>query len=202
VTAELAKIAVDRKREGWQIAPIGNAATRMAFLNALADRGSWVHVAGHGSSNIDYLGRSGLWLKADDGDERTGLVSGIDIAQRRIVADTVVLNACALGNSASVAQSASTGFAEAVLISGAHQVVAALWPIDDVAAARWAAEFYADLPRQPSSEDVADATRRAMLSVRELSASAPLRSYGHPKYWAAQVHLLRLDTAAAIPPEH
>jgi tetratricopeptide (TPR) repeat protein len=182
---ELVDVERERRKAGWRIG--GNdPPTRAAVLSALADSGSWVHVAGHGSSMTEYLGRSGVWLSAQQQAGDPELLSWMDVVEQGVRADVVVLNACALGESPTTSLSASTGFADATLRAGADQVVAALWPIDDTAAALWASTFYARLPARPSRDQVADALRAAMLRLRET------RVFRHPRYWASLVQLARM----------
>jgi CHAT domain-containing protein len=187
---ELSIIVDERRQHGWRVAAADDA-TRASVLAALADPGGWIHIAAHGTSNTEYLGRSGVWLGAAHLNEMPDLLSWMDIVEHGIRADVVVLNACALGSSPATSLSASTGFAETTLRAGAHDVVAALWPINDTAASLWASSFYAHLPAQPATADIADAVRAAMLRLRDT------RAFRHPRYWASLVHLARVELPAA-----
>jgi CHAT domain-containing protein len=156
----------------------------------LADRGGWVHIAGHGSTSAEYLGRSGLWLTDIENSGKPDLLSWMDVIEQGIRADVVVLNACALASSPTTSLSASTGFAEATLRAGANDVVAALWPINDTAASLWASTFYTQLSAHPTTEEIDDALRASMLRLRDT------RAFRHPRYWASLVHLARIDLPA------
>ena len=186
---ELASIERQRRERGWRVLASDDP-DRAAVLAAVGDAGSWVHVAGHGSSMAEYLGRSGIWLgNAQSGG--TELLSWMDVVEHGARAGVVVLNACALGSSPATSLSASSGFAEATLRAGANDVVAALWPINDTAASLWATMFYSRLPARPTREDIADALQQSMQRLRDS------RTWRHPKYWASLVHLTRIDPAEA-----
>lgn len=188
-SGELASIERQRRERGWRVLASEDP-QRADVLAALGDSGSWVHVAGHGSSMAEYLGRSGIWL-GDAQSTGTELLSWMDVVERGARADVVVLNACALGSTPATSLSASSGFAEATLHAGANDVVAALWPINDTAASLWATTFYSRLPARPAREDIADALQESMRRLRDS------RTWRHPKYWASLVHLTRVDPAEA-----
>jgi hypothetical protein len=172
-------------------------ATRSVLLDALGTPGAWLHVAAHGVSRAQFIGRSGLWLARPDG---TGgdFVGTFEVDLAPVRTDLVVLNACQLGASAGDALGASAGFAEALVRDGARDVVAALWPVSDAAAYRWAQAFYSDLPADAGSGAIAQAQRRAAAGLREQ------RLFRHPAYWAAQTHFSRMDLSpmrdAVAPP--
>jgi hypothetical protein len=187
--SESSVVAGSGQRLGWRLAAPA-ASTRSAVLAALDDPGSWVHIAAHGSASIEYLGRSGIWLSGTDASGGADLLSWMDVVEQGIQARTVILNACALASTPMTSLSASTGFAEATLRSGADEVVAALWPINDTAASLWASTFYAHLPAQPSSAEIAEALRTSMLRLRDS------RAFRHPRYWASLVHLARIGLPA------
>lgn len=98
----------------------------------------------------------------------------------RIGSQLVFLSGCETG----VGTAWSTDFArgddfatlaQAFLYSGAHEVVATLWRLDDEAAAVFASKFYRNLKQMPP----ADALAAAQTEVRR---DARLRA---PYYWAA-----------------
>jgi len=194
VVGELAAVASERRRYGWTV-NLSEAADRAAVLKALVTPGGWVHVASHGSSSAGYLGRSGIWLGGIQGAGAPDLLSWMDVVENGVGADVVVLNACALASTPQANLSAATSFADAVLRAGAGDVVAALWPVNDTAAYLWSSSFYAHLPMTPSSDDIAEALRQAMLRLRDT------RAYRHPKYWASLVHLARMPLELlSVPP--
>jgi len=171
---------------------VGNP-TRHAVLEALADSGAWVHIAAHGSHQAGYIGRSGIWLSSTGPNQMPEILSWIEVLDRGVRADLVVLNACAMAASSKSSISASVGFAEAVVRAGADNVVAALWPVSDTASSQWVTEFYQQLgTSQPTSFEIANAVRQA---ARRLRAS---RMFRHPSHWASLVHLTNLTFAGSV----
>ena len=186
---ELSNIERQRRQRGWRVYKDDHP-SRVSVLSALGDGGSWVHVAGHGSSMTEYLGRSGIWLTNAEQRDEPELLSWMDVVEHGVRSDVVVLNACALAGSAATSLSASGGFADATLRAGANQVLAALWSIDDTAAWLWSSTFYAHLSAHPDRDEIADALRASMLRLRDT------RAFRHPRYWASLVHLARIDLPA------
>lgn len=155
---------------------------------------AWVHVAAHGTAQPSRIGYAGLWLDPEQPDSTPQFLSWIDILDRGISADLVVLNACQLGDSGD-AINGNLSFASATSQAGAKQVVASLWPVSDAASAIWVPAFYSALTADPK-HDAAEALRAAQLKLRES------RAFRHPFYWAgmqAFTHLpiLPAPTAAS-----
>jgi CHAT domain-containing protein len=115
-------------------------------------------------------------------------LSWIDIADRGVRADLVVLNACELGDGGK-AVDGNFSFASAISQAGARQVVASLWPISDTASAVWVPAFYTVLTAD-SNHNVAQALRAAQRKLRES------RMFRHPFYWAGLQTFVRMP----IPP--
>src|SRR5262249_58991567 len=100
----------------------------------------------------------------------------IDVLDKGVRSDLVVLDACQTGDSGT-AVNGNLSFADAVSRAGARRVVAVMWPVSDAAAAIWVPAFYTALAAD-ESHDTADALRSAQQRLR---AS---RSFSHPFYWA------------------
>ncbi len=193
----------------------GAQATREAVLTALDDPGAWVHVAAHGTAQPHRIGYAGLWLAPSPAENVTAtnpptqiapaenqtqlltqnaaplpaFLSWLDILERGVRADLVVLNACQLGDSG-MAINGNRSFADAVSRAGARQVVAAAWPVSDAAAALWVPEFYTALAADPE-HNAANALHAAQLRLR---AS---RAFAHPFFWAGMQATTRLGLSAA-----
>lgn len=160
-------------------------ATREAVLSALDEPGAWVHIAAHGTAQPQRIGYAGLWLEPSGEDKTPAFLSWLDILDRGVRADLVVLNACQLGDSGN-AINGNLSFAAAVSRAGARQVVAALWPVSDSAAALWVPTFYSALVADPE-HNAAAALRAAQLRLR---AS---RAFTHPFFWAGMQATSRLS---------
>jgi CHAT domain-containing protein len=162
----------------------GTSFNRENLRAALAAADAWVHVAAHGMTRSDLVGQSGLVLAPSDGGKVPTFISWFEIAESRITAPLVVLNACDLGAPSRDARTPETAFAMALAAAGAPNTVAAMWPVSDSAASVWVPAFYGTMTRE---RDPAVAVREAQLQLRAG------RAYRHPYYWAALVHLTQLE---------
>lgn len=153
--------------------------TEQGLLQALAEPGSWVHVAGHGVVQPGMQGMAGLWSSSGP-DEPRAFISWLAIVGQRLPAALVVLNACHLGDGGRVGDASAASFAATLAAGGAAEVVAAMWPVSDAAAAVWVPAFYGALAG--SAGDAAEALRVAQRALRDS------RAFRHPWYWASLVH--------------
>lgn len=176
---------------GWIGEALPEADRRDAVLDlpglrqALSVAGSWVHVAGHGRSRGGLQGHSGLWVEANDASDRPSFISWIDLVGERLEAQLLVLNACDLAATGAGVVSRASSFGVALHAAGVEDVVAALWPVSDSAAALWVPAFYQELARQRSSGRY-DPAAAVTAAQRRLRAS---RMFRHPFYWASMVHV-------------
>jgi CHAT domain-containing protein len=162
---------------------VGGAATEPLLRDALRNS-AIVHVASHGALNVESPMFSSLKLATsrsaaqrgdDNGRLETYEVLSLDIRSR-----LVFLSGCetALGPAWSTSYRHGDDYAtlaQAFLFSGARNVVATLWPINDRGAAEFARAFYEALASSKPSDALASA-QRAFISNP---------SYALPYYWAA-----------------
>ena len=165
---------------------MGQSATRGAFQDLLQTPGLWLHVAAHGRADPGVLGNAGLWLANADGPD-VDFLSWLELGNLRTQAELLVLNACQSATGAQPSRQANVSFALAMSASGANHVVAALWPVSDVASGTWIPAFYRHLALSNQANTSAAALRQAQLSLYH----SP--HYRHPFYWASLVHFQRLD---------
>lgn len=158
--------------------------TREHLFDAFAVPGSWVHIAAHGSNSPRLQRYSGLWLEPSAGSKAPALVSWLELAERGVQSDLVLLSSCSLGGDPERGRSSAASFAAATSAAGARHVVAALWPVSDIAASQFSQAFYAELTSNPPL----DPARAVAAAQRRLSKVAQLR---HPYYWSLFVHLQR-----------
>lgn len=157
------------------------SARRENVIEALAERGAWVHVSAHGSPSPGLLLGSGLWLDATAEHAAPEFLSSLDILARGAAAELVVLNACQLAATGKASAHTSMDFATAISRAGVRHVIAARHPVSDTASTLWVPAFYADL--RHGSASPAD----ALLAARKrLMAS---RAFRHPFHWAGWVHI-------------
>jgi CHAT domain-containing protein len=163
---------------------LGRAATEGTLRSALAGS-AVVHVATHGV----YDGRSpmfsGIRLVAPQTSARgedDGRLETHEVLTLRIASQLVFLSGCetALGPSWSSSFERNEDYAtlaQAFLFSGARNVVATLWRVEDRSAATFSEQFYRALPTASPSVALAATQRQFIRSGR----------YRHPYYWAAYV---------------
>jgi CHAT domain-containing protein len=97
-----------------------------------------------------------------------------DIARTGLRANVVVLSGCATGDGGKLRGEGVLGLTYGFLANGSRSVVAALWPIEDAATARFMDEFYR---AYRASGRAADALRTAQLRSRGVTTSAVWSSF-------------------------
>jgi len=161
----------------------GLAANRATLQNLLQTPGAWLHVAAHGRADPGVLGNAGVWLADPTSKENASdFLSWLELGNLRTQAELLILNACQSGTGAVPSRQANISFALALSVGGAKHVVAALWPVSDVASKTWIPEFYQGLGLQASAQNSAAGLRQAQLVMYR----SP--HYRHPFYWASLVH--------------
>jgi CHAT domain-containing protein len=162
---------------------VGNAATEPLLRDALLNS-AIVHVASHGALNVENPMFSSLRLatppSADQRADDNGRLETYEVLSLDIRSRLVFLSGCetALGPAWSTTYSHGDDYAtlaQAFLFSGARNVVATLWPINDRGAADFARAFYEALASSAPSVALAVAQRAFINNP----------SYAAPYYWAA-----------------
>lgn len=141
VRAEVA--AVGRQLPGARVL-LGSAARRSA-LRRFGRGASVVHIASHAIFRGDNPILSGIEL-AD------GRLTFYDLFDLRLGADLVVLSGCETGAYDVLEGDEVLGLARGFLYAGTASLVASLWPVDDVAVARFMESFYSFLERSGPRE--------------------------------------------------
>ncbi len=154
--SEAAHVAQALQQSGLEVLRLdGSLATHSAIAAALADaRTSFAHYAGHARfAGLDGQS-SGLLLAG----EATLLVTDVLSAQR--VPSRLVLSGCETARSTG-GPAEGLGIAQAFLLAGASEVIAARRPVDDATTAQLMRALYAGDP----GESLSQALRRAQLEV-------------------------------------
>lgn len=136
-----------------------------------------LHFATHAVTRKDSPEQSALYLSeyGPDGALRTDArLTASDIARTGLRANVVVLSGCATGDGGKLRGEGVLGLTYGFLANGSRSVVAALWPIEDAATARFMDEFYR---AYRESGRAADALRTAQLRTRDVSAPAVWSSF-------------------------
>ena len=156
----------------------GPFATKEAVLAGLV-KADCIHVATHRVAYPAFSGRSALLFStADDCDVshavEASLLTENEIEELNLSgARLVVLSACESAAAEDEAASESMGLAGAFLEAGAQTVIATVWPIEDMAARRFATAFYREL-------DAGKADPGAALQAVQRKIIQGNRSNGNP----------------------
>jgi CHAT domain-containing protein len=156
---------------------IGASATERAF-RAFAPEQGIVHLATYGVLNKHNPLFSHVELRAGGGED--GRLEVHEVFGLTLRARLLVLSACQTGLGAGALGDVPpgddwVGLVQAFLFSGASNVLATLWPVEDIATARLMERFYTELAAGRSeSEALAEAQRGAERG----------RGTAHPFYWA------------------
>jgi tetratricopeptide (TPR) repeat protein len=151
---------------------LGDAANRASVLDALASARLF-HFAGHGELAPDQPWDARVRLAG----EQSFTLSDLFLVPHR--ADLVVLNGCSTGKRLAMGRHERVGLPEAFLVAGAHAVLATGDDVDDTAARRFIARFYAAGPQRDPGAAYRRATeaahREGDLSWREFRLFATAR---------------------------
>jgi len=156
--------------------------TAEGVLQALSGY-SIAHFACHGVSSINPADSHLLLLKAptlDDGLEEVDELRVKDIAGLKLpIARLAYLSACSTANStATELVDEVTHIVSSFHIAGFINVIGTLWPAQDEACQKIAADFYSTLSK---TDNVAVSYRHAILGLMEQKPSQPM-------YWAPFIH--------------
>jgi CHAT domain-containing protein len=140
-----------------------------------------LHFATHGVIDSTTPPLSGLMLSrvSERGIPQEGFLGLRDIYNLRLGADLVVLSGCETALGKQVRSEGLVGLTQAFLYTGARQVIASLWRIEDRATAELMSRFYRGLTIEGRSP--AAALRLAQLAVQED------KRWRSPFYWGGFV---------------
>jgi CHAT domain-containing protein/Tfp pilus assembly protein PilF len=181
------------RREAEAIAAVAPAGRSLVALDFRASRETAlspelaryriVHFATHGRIDSGTPALSGLILSRVNaaGAPREGFLGLRDIYNLRLGADLVVLSGCETALGREVRGEGLVGLTQGFLYTGARQVVASLWRVEDRATAELMSRFYRGLLLEERSP--AAALRAAQLAVRQD------RRWRSPYYWSGFVVL-------------
>jgi CHAT domain-containing protein len=122
-----------------------------------------IHFATHGLADIRQPLASLLLLPAVDAQGNPTYLTAGQVQEWRGDANLVYLSACETAVGPARFASGMPGLQRAFLRAGAHGVIATLWPVDDVYASQFAADFYRRYTRGVSAAQALSETQRAWL---------------------------------------
>ena len=155
----------------------GKQATPQAFLRSNAGRFTYVHFVTHGIASVTQPLDSAVILSRD-GDSYK--LYARDIIHQPLKANLVTISACEGASGRAYSGEGLVGLSWAFLRAGAHNVVGALWEVNDSAAPQIMDTFYSEISR---GKDPAEALRTAKLGL--LKNKDPEIVFRKPYYWAA-----------------
>jgi CHAT domain-containing protein/Tfp pilus assembly protein PilF len=151
------------------------AAIPNAYLNSKPEKFAYIHFVAHGvASRLSPLD-SAIVLSNDSAASDSFKLYARDIVTHPLHADLVTISACYSAGGRAYSGEGLVGLSWAFLRAGAHNVVAALWQVTDVATEPLMAKFYDELENGVSPEV---ALRDAKLSLLRGSV------FRNPYYWA------------------
>ena len=154
----------------------GKQATPEAFLSSHPERYAYLHFVTHGTASITRPLDSAVIL-SKSGDSYK--LYARDILQHPLSADLVTISACEGAGGRAYSGEGLIGLSWAFLRAGAHNVVGALWEVNDSAAPQIMDIFYSEMSK---GKDPASALRTAKLAL--LHSQDPEIVFKKPFYWA------------------
>ncbi|HEX6462797.1 MAG TPA: CHAT domain-containing tetratricopeptide repeat protein [Vicinamibacterales bacterium] len=155
---------------------VGAAATPTAYANAHPGEFSFIHFVAHGvASRASPL--DSVIVLSENG--RPAYVYARDIIQTPLNARLVTISACESAGTRTYSGEGLVGLSWAFLRAGAHEVVGALWLVDDASTAQLMESLYEQIGK---GQTPADAMRSAKLTMLNSGSI-----YRKPFYWAAFV---------------
>jgi CHAT domain-containing protein len=155
----------------------GFDATSTRVLQLAPENLGVLHFATHALARRDFPEQSALYLSeyaADGSRLDDSRLTASQIARSGLHADVVVLSGCATGDGGALRGEGVLGLTYGFLSNGSRSVVAALWPIEDAATARFMSEFYR---AYRSSGRAADALRTAQMHMRHSAKASVWSSF-------------------------
>jgi CHAT domain-containing protein len=151
-------------------------ATKSAFKQAVSES-SILHVASHGSINLENPFESALILRKTDKDD--GKLTVNEIIDYKIPSSLVVLSACDTSNGQIFGGEGLLSLAWAFLVGGAKEVVGAQWKINDIQSKKMMVDFHKELKKSGNPIYALQQSQK-----KALQNTAP---FNHPYYWSGFV---------------
>jgi CHAT domain-containing protein len=152
----------------------GTQATPDAYKSARPDTRGYIHFVAHGIATRQRPLDSAVVL-APTGDSYK--LYARDIIKEKLHARLVTISSCHGAGTRAYTGEGLVGLAWAFLHAGAHQVIAALWEVNDNATPKLMDDLYSNIR---AGQDPATALRNAKLKLVHTKSSA----FRQPRYWA------------------
>jgi CHAT domain-containing protein len=153
----------------------GKDATPRAYRDSAPGRYRFLHLDTHGvASDLSPLDSA---IILSPGADNSYKIYAREIKDIPLQADLVTISACYGSGTRWYQGEGLVGLTWAFLRAGAHQVVGALWEVDDASSPQLMDDFYGELTQGKSA---AEALRDAKLKMLHSNSF-----YRHPYYWAS-----------------
>ncbi len=153
----------------------GKEATPQAYRASNPGQYRFLHLDTHGvASDLSPL-ESAIILSP--GPDNFYKLSARDIKDIPLHADLVTISACYGAGTRWYQGEGLVGLAWAFMRAGAHQVVGALWEVDEASSPQLMDDFYGELRKGKSAAEALRAAKLKMLHSKDF--------YRHPYYWAS-----------------
>jgi CHAT domain-containing protein len=154
----------------------GAQATPAAFLQRQPGSFAYLHFVTHGTASRTHPLDSAVILSPEGADAGSFKLYAREIVKQRLSAQLVTISACNGSGTRAFSGEGLVGLSWAFLRAGAHNVIAALWEVNDASTPQLMDALYAELAR---GQAPADALRTAKLAL--LHSDSVFRK---PFYWA------------------
>ena len=151
------------------------------FKNQSLDDYRILHIATHSFSSIKTPLESGILLNVSESHPEDGILYASEIFSLNLNPELVVLSSCDTARGSNKAQSSLSGFIHGFLFAGAKNIIASIWPSDDVGSRVFMQHFYSNY--YPSA-NIPVSIRKAKLYL--LNDPGPI---SHPYYWSGFIHI-------------
>jgi CHAT domain-containing protein len=155
----------------------GPAATPRAYITSSPGRYKYIYLATHGTSNAVEPLQSAIILSPDSQGSFKLLASDIMDKKLKLNADLVTISACEGAGTNVQSLEGLLGLEWAFMRAGAHQVVAALWDVDDAVTPKLVGDFYGEINNHKSTAEALRSAKLAMLHSNDF--------HNRPYYWAS-----------------
>jgi CHAT domain-containing protein len=154
----------------------GQDATPHAYISSSPSHYKYIYLATHGTSNAVEPLESAIILSPDSQGSFKLLARDIMDNNLKLNADLVTISACEGAGTNVQSLEGLIGLESAFMRAGAHQVVAALWNVDDAVTPKLMDDFYGEISKGKSTAEALRSAKRAMLHSNGF--------HSRPYYWA------------------
>lgn len=145
----------------------GENLQRASFSEPVFNEADLIHIASHGSINLDYPELSRLELSAGLDNDGPEFLTPLDIRQIPIRAGLVALGACETTGMNAFTFDSNLGFLSEFLQAGADAVVATLWPVSDLHTRDFMLDFYSALLNGMEIPEALTLTKRSYMKAAQ-----------------------------------